>query len=432
MDLSAAENWIVDGGTKGMPPDSPPLALADIGKQGWSVLGGTLPMPLAVIRRSTIASNSRWMRAYLGASGARIAPHGKTTMCPQLFQMQLDDGAWAITVASVQQMKVCRDFGVGRVLLANQLTGAPEIRYVLGELRRDPNFEFFCFVDSVENVAALAAAARTAGLPRPLEVLLEVGFKGGRAGCRTQDDALAVAGAVKAAAPHLALRGVAGFEGLLSGASAAEAETAVRGYIGLIAEVAETIHSHRLFAADGAIILSAGGSGYFDIATDRLSEVKLGRETQIVIRSGCYLTHDGHLYRDLFGELGKRHPELAALGAGLVPALQVWARVQSRPEAAKAILAVGKRDISYDVHLPTPVLWHREGMARPTAMPGGHAVTGLNDQHCHLSLPADSPLTVGDLVAFDISHPCTTFDKWRLLHVVDDAWNVVGALRTYF
>jgi D-serine dehydratase len=151
-----------------------------------------------------------------------------------------------------------------------------------------------------------------------------------------------------------------------------------------------------------------------------------------VIRSGCYLTHDGHMYRDLFAELGRRHPELASLGPGLTPALQVWARVQSRPERGKAILAVGKRDISYDVHLPEPALWHRTGMAVPIAIPQGHTVTGLNDQHCHMRLPEGSPLQVGDRVGFDISHPCTTFDKWQLIHVVDDAWRVVGAVRTFF
>jgi D-serine dehydratase len=116
----------------------------------------------------------------------------------------------------------------------------------------------------------------------------------------------------------------------------------------------------------------------------------------------------------------------------LIPALQVWARVQSRPEAGKAILAVGKRDISYDVHLPTPALWHRDGMAAPVPITPGHRVTGLNDQHCHLALPADSPLKVGDRVCFEISHPCTTFDKWQFLHIVDDDGRVTGALRTFF
>jgi D-serine dehydratase len=71
-------------------------------------------------------------------------------------------------------------------------------------------------------------------------------------------------------------------------------------------------------------------------------------------------------------------------------------------------------------------------MARPVPMPGGHAVLKLNDQHCHMAIPEDSPLSVGDMVAFGISHPCLTFDKWRVIHLVDDDYRVTSSIRTYF
>jgi len=432
MDLIAVENWIVDGRTKGMPADAAPIRLADIGAQGWSLLDDELPMPLAVVRESAIANNSRWMRAFLSMSGARIAPHGKTTMCPQLFRMQLEDGASAITVATVQQLKVCRDFGVASLLLANQLMGASETRYVLDELGRDPDFRLLSFVDSVANVRELSDAASASSAARPLEVLLEIGFAGGRTGCRTPDESLAVARAVARSKPHLVLRGVAGFEGLITGATPSAAEAAVRSYLEFIGEVATAVDAEGLFAETSEIILSAGGSGFFDMAVERLSLVALSRKTQVMIRSGCYLTHDGHMYRELFSGIVRRRPELAKVGPGLEPALQVWARVQSRPEPRKCILTAGKRDISYDERLPSPALWRRPGTAKPIPLPPGHTVTGLNDQHCHLAVPDDSPLAIGDLVAFDISHPCTTFDKWRLIYVVDNDWRVVDALKTFF
>jgi D-serine dehydratase len=431
MDLSAIENWIVDGRTKGMPADVAPMRLADVGARGWSILRGDLPLPLAVLRQSTLAHNSTWMRNFLGRTGARIAPHGKTTMCPQLFQRQLDDGAWAISVATVQQLNVCRDFGVASIVMANQLLGAPEIRYVLDELRRDPDFRFLCFVDSIANVAELVTAARAAAPGRPLEVLLEVGFAGGRTGCRTTDDALAVARRVKQFEPHVTLRGIAGFEGLLSSPTEAETEAAVTTFVDFLAEVARAAARERLFSDEGPIVLSAGGSGFFDIVVDRLSRVALARQTLVVIR-GCYLTHDAHLYRELFAGMRRRNPRLSDLGTGLEPALEVWARVQSRPEAGKTILGMGKRDVSYDMHLPTPVAWYRPGMRQPEPIPPDHRVTSLNDQHCHLAIPETSLLQVGDIVSFAISHPCTTFDKWQVLHVVDDAWNVVAALKTFF
>jgi D-serine dehydratase len=95
---------------------------------------------------------------------------------------------------------------------------------------------------------------------------------------------------------------------------------------------------------------------------------------------------------------------------------------------------MGKRDVSYD-DLPVPLRWFRpsdrSGRA-PTALETGHVATGLNDQHCHMTVPADSPLSVGDMVAFGISHPCLTFDKWQVIPVVDDDYNVIAAIRTFF
>ena len=74
----------------------------------------------------------------------------------------------------------------------------------------------------------------------------------------------------------------------------------------------------------------------------------------------------------------------------------------------------------------------RTDAAPPQALGPGYTCTGLNDQHAYVTVPAETPLQVGDLVSFGVSHPCTTFDKWQLLYLVDDAYNVTGAVRTYF
>ena len=47
-------------------------------------------------------------------------------------------------------------------------------------------------------------------------------------------------------------------------------------------------------------------------------------------------------------------------------------------------------------------------------------------------MPGLYPLAVGDVVLLGISHPCTTFDKWRVLFTVDDRYRVLGAVRTFF
>jgi D-serine dehydratase len=439
ISLTAIDATILDGSVKGIPGGVAGFPLGSIGDKGWNLLREDLPLPVAVLRRSALTRNGQWMRAFLTLSGAVIAPHGKTTMSPQLFQQQIADGAWAMTVATVQQLRVCRELGIGRVVMANQLIGRPAIAYVLDEIKRDPTFDFYCLVDSLANVEQLAAAARQAAPGRPLQLLIEGGMAGGRTGCRDLAASLEVARAVKAAEPYLTLRGVEGFEGLIHSDSPKDDAAAVARFLDFLGSIAIACEARGLFAAD-TLILSAGGSAFYDIVVERFRRAGITRDFRLVIRSGCYLTQDSKLYREAFEHIRERRPEIEKIGFGLAPAFEVWAYVQSRPEAEKAILTMGKRDVSYDVDLPIPLKWFRPEWWRPgaggaaavRAMPAGHVVTGLNDQHCHMRLPADSPLAVGDLVGFGISHPCTTFDKWQIVPVVDDDYTVVSAIKTFF
>jgi D-serine dehydratase len=237
---------------------------------------------------------------------------------------------------------------------------------------------------------------------------------------------------VAAASDALALRGVEGFEGLFREVTAEATRARIEVFLDGIAEAARLCAAEGLFA-EGPVILSAGGSSFHDLVATKLADLSLGRPSILLLRSGCYLTHDSLMYQRAFAALGQRSPELVDSGGGLHPALEIWAYVQSRPESQKAILGFGKRDVSHD-ELPVALCWYRpEADPRcPSALPAGHIVSRLNDQHCHLEIPADSPLRVGDMVGFGISHPCLTFDKWRVLHLVDEAYNVVESIRTYF
>ena len=102
---------------------------------------------------------------------------------------------------------------------------------------------------------------------------------------------------------------------------------------------------------------------------------------------------------------------------------------------------MGKRDASYDIDLPRALVRHRPGTAAPLALNGWH-IEKMNDQHAYLRLPEGADmrvgdvglgdLRVGDLVGCGISHPCTTFDKWSVLLLVDDDYNVQRAINTLF
>lgn len=424
LSLTDIDNQSLDGLSKGLPPGISNLRLGDIGSQGWNVLAGDLPLPLAVIRESVLRRNSQWMSAFTAGNGLMIAPHGKTTMAPQLFDLQIADGAWAITVATIQQLQVCRHFGVRRVILANQPVGRQEVAACLDAVM-DEGFALYCLADSVEGVALMAEAARRAPPPsgNPLRILVEIGFMGGRTGARSRGEAMAIARAVRGAA-GLQLAGFECFEGLHS--AAAGADLLLDDMIG----VALAADAEGLLGPD-PMVLSAGGTSLFDRVGEKLNAAAFARPIVKVLRSGCYLTHDSTAYATAFRRI-VMETSLALPAGGLEPALDVWAYVQSRPERGRSLLTVGKRDISYDAGMPVALHWYRQGMSKPEPIPGGHTVLALNDQHCHLGTPEDSPLQVGDMVGFGIGHPCTTFDKWALLMLVDDEYGVRGGIRTFF
>ena len=429
--IAAIDDELIDATTKGVPAVAGRLRFGDIAGRGWNLLAGDLPLPAAVIRTDVMAANSRWMADFLKGSGVLIAPHGKTTMSPQLFHRQIADGAWAITVATMQQMMVCRRFGINRVLMANQIVGRAATRAIVGELAADPDFEFYALADTVEGVAAVADEARRKPLQRPVNLLLEAGMAGGRGGCRDVASALAVARAIAARAPWVALRGVEGFEGLVKGSTPRDRAAQVAQFLDHLCAIATACQDESLFAP-GPVILTAGGSAYYDLVIERLQRAGIANAV-IVTRSGCYLTHDSRMYRSAFAGVMERSATARALPGGLKPALQLWAHVQSRPEPGRAILTLGKRDAGHDAGLPVPELWYRPDTdGPPSALTGDHQVVEMNDQHAHMALPVDSPLRFGDMVGLGVSHPCTTFDKWQIIYLVDAACRVTGAIRTFF
>lgn len=432
MNLQQLLDSPLDGTIKGIPPSVQRLALRDVGKQNWNLLRGDLPLPQAILKQSALAHNSRWMRNFLAASGALFCPHGKTTMAPQLFARQLADGAWGITLATMQQVRVARQFGVQRILLANQLTCPVAIRYILDELQRDAELDFYCLVDSVAGVELLAQVAQAQGARRPLQVLVELGVPGQRAGVRGIASAVELARVVQGHAPWLELRGVEGFEGVISAETADERSRRVREYLRELVELARQLWREHLFSP-GPFLVTAGGSSYFDLVANGIAAEQLGADARVVVRSGCYLTHDSAVLDRLYQDLLARDPIAAGAGKGLQPALEVWSRVQSRPEPTRVILTMGKRDVSFDADLPRPTVHYRTGRDQaPQPISADHRVIGLNDQHALVDVPPHSPLAVGDLVGCGISHPCTTFDRWEFLSVVNDEYDVVEGIRTLF
>jgi len=261
----------------------------------------------------------------------------------------------------------------------------------------------------------------------PARLLIEMGLPHMRCGVRTVEAGQALARAIQSL-PHVELHGVEGYEGLIVTDHAGRDTTAVVSYLQTILRLCALLAEEQLFAAPEQIIVSAGGSAYYDLVAHVLSAKTPGLVP--ILRSGCYVTHDSGFYRRLLTRIQLRAIEGPA--PQLIPALEVWSRVLSRPQPNQAIVLLGKRDVSYDIDLPMARWWYREGHHEAPASIDGLSVDKLNDQHAYLSVPSDADLKVGDLLGFQISHPCTTFDKWSLLLEVDDDYTVVGGLKTFF
>jgi len=409
---------------KGYPADAPALRRSQIGQQGWHVLDGHLPLPLATLRRAPLQHNLGWMQRHVAAAGIALAPHGKTSMSPQLFHAQLDAGAWGISFATVQQLALGVAAGVPRALIANQVLQPADLRQLAGLLQHQPGLRAPFLLDSPAQLALIEAAR----LPLAREVLLELGLPGGRTGCRSPEEALALARAAHAS-PAVRLAGIECYEGLW-GRGESEADRAMAdGLMQRVHALAQACDGEDLFDTP-EVIISAGGSALFDLVSRALRPA-LRRPVQGLLRSGCYLTHDDGFYRRMVHVANQR---LGCSDAqGLRAALQVWALVQSRPEPGLAILNAGKRDLGIDMGLPLPLQVSPAGTRHTQAAPAGWTVSALNDQHAYLQLGDDAAgLQVGDRVLLGISHPCTTFDKWHWMPVVDEDWRVVDAISLHF
>lgn len=432
LNLHALAEQTLLPGTKGLALHAP-IKQKDIGAQHWNLLNGDTSFPVAVLKNTALQHNLAWMKDFCARSGIVLAPHGKTTMSPQLFDMQLRNGAWGMTLATANQMQIAHRYGVKKILLANQLVSQGDIGMALHLMQSDPEFTFLALVDSPAGVQRLTEAVRLSGLHRPLPLLVEFGLQGGRTGCRSKDEALSLARTIHHS-PYLQLAGIEGYEGLLTSKHREQDIAAVKQFITDLIELTRQADAEHLFDAE-EIVLSAGGSAYFDLVGRRFArDAGLSRPVLPILRSGCYVTHDHGFYHGLVEEMQAREPDMQD---SLRPALEVWSMVQSRPEPDLAILTMGKRDASYDIDLPIPLATHRPGNAgAPQLLPQGCKIEKMNDQHAYLRLPQDSELSrslaVGDLICSGISHPCTTFDKWPLLLVVSDSYEVEFAVNTFF
>lgn len=382
------------------------LRLSAIGGAGLRL--SEFSTPVLTVHDAALAHNEQTAFDWASALGVHLAPHGKTTMAPALWQRLLDAGAWGISLATPWQAEVAIEAGVRRVLIANAVTDAAAARRIAAHLSADPELRVLCWADSTATVDILATAVTDAA--HPLDVLVELGGAGGRTGARTLEQGEDIAARI-AAAPGLRLAGVAGYEGPFGPDRSGASVAAVDAYL----QTLVALHD-RLEYPDGLRpVLSAGGSAFPDRAAEILAQRR--DDVDVVLRSGAFQIHDDGFYSRMspFGRDLDTEP--------LRSAMHGWSRVVSQPEPGLALLDAGRRDVPFDLDLPVPQSVEGE-------------VTALNDQHAFLRFASPTEVSVGDVVRLGLSHPCTAFDKWRVVPVIDDPDaddpRVIGAVATCF
>jgi D-serine dehydratase len=405
---------------KGLPlPAGVPVSR--LGDLEWNALRD-LEYPALVLHEERLVHNINTMADYCRLHRIELAPHTKTSLSPQLIRRQMEAGAWGATAATAAQVRGLVAIGVPRILLANLLVDPVAIRGIVINVLGAGDAGFCCYVDSVASVALLDRECGQVDPTSVLDVLLEVGYVGGRTGVRSLEEGLDVARAVDQA-EHLRLVGVAGYEGLMPGAASGE-PAGLDAYLDSIAETARQLNAAGLFAGGRVPLISAGGSSYFDLVVAHLSPDRFSFPVKVVLRSGCYVTHDHGIYRRTSPFDGRGTPS----GPRLQPAFELLATVLSRPEPTLVIVGFGRRDVPFDDQLPV-VLGRYGDDGRRSDAPDVR-VTKLNDQHAFLQVPDALHVGLGEVWSFGVSHPCGAFDRWPAIPLVDDGHQIIGVVTT--
>lgn len=361
-----------------------------------------------VLKERALKHNIDRMARFCNSVGAELAPHVKTTMSPQIAQMQVDAGVFALTIANFWQAEIFRNFGFKKLIIANEVLDPTAIA-AISELNRSKAAEIIFYVDSIAGLEIVKKYTPKDGIQN---LFIEIGADNGRGGVRDLDLVTIIAKNISEDS-RLKLRGVTGFEGAVPNAARTiSGEDAVTRFCKKIVAAANNAYQYK---SEHEFIISAGGSAYFEIVASEFN--KFDKPKILLLRSGGYVTHDSKYYDDVYPF--RDSDDL------LLPAIEIWSQVISAPEKNFGVLNLGKRDVGCDLHNPIPIAKYSDKFSKFSG-----EIDRLNDQHSFLQ--SKEEFTISELIGLAISHPCTTFDKWRLIPLVNEDYDVIDCIHTFF
>jgi D-serine dehydratase len=410
-DLASISNTLIDAKFKGFPLNAHGLTIAEFLSKKPNLFTSDFQFPIMALRKSALDHNVLRMANYCKSHNVDLAPHVKTPMSPQIAKQQLDAGAWGITVANFNQANIFLDYGFKRIIIGNEVLEPSTIRKI-ATLNYSGFAQIIFYIDSISALNIVKESIRNQ-TDSKINIFIEIGAFDGRAGIRDLGLLPELLAAIKSE-ERIEVLGVSGFEGAVPGGDRDAGVDEIRKFLQRIVKAAEIVAPH----VPGKVIISGGGSSYFDYVTEEF--LKYNGDAQIILRSGGYVSHDHIHYEDLYPFMHESRENR------FEPALEIWSRVLSIPEPTLGILNFGKRDAGNDLDNPLPIKKYSEGIVGFQAR-----IEKLNDQHAFMRISQNSA-KIGQIIGCGISHPCTNFDKWRLIPVVTDDYDVVDCIQTFF
>ena len=427
----------IDSKTKGINEINK-IKVKNIPKKKWNIFKDNVQFPILTIKESIFKKNIESMTKYANQNGVFLAPHSKTSMCPQLLKKL---NCWGFSVANNQQLSVLLEMGIKNIIIANLITNKSNITSLLKlvEKYRYSKNIYLC-VDSLFGINLLSKTSIEYKSRSKIKILIETGFKNSRSGIRDLATLKQLTEKIIKLPNNFLLSGILFYEGAASTKNYKETLKRINKIIKFSTNSFEYLWNNNFFNSK-EIILSGGGSEYFDLVVASFKKYRNIKNLKLVIRPGSFLAYGHGYYTKRLDEIDKRgglffnnnNNNIKATNL-FSPSLELWAYIISIQDKNMAILNFGKRDVSFDLGYPVPLAIYRKSklIIKLDSKKKNLIIRRLNDQHAFLDYSGYDNIQIGDLIKFGISHPCITIDKWSFFYMCDEKYNIKEALKTFF
>jgi len=304
-----------------------------------------LPSPALVVDLDRFEQNVKAAADLLRGTGKTLRPHVKTHKTPALACMQLGDGVFGVTCATVGEAEAMAEAGIVDLLIANEIVSPEKIERIA---RLATAARVIIAVDSELGIELLAAAAAS-HVGSQIEVLVDVDVGMNRCGVRSTEELVHLTKLVLKT-PRLRFAGLMGYEGRLRADAENRKGRLDRARTTL--EAAKSTLEKQGIPVD--VVSGAGTSTFIDSLTSPvLTELQAG--TYVLMEAA-----------------------LDGLKLPFIDACYVLATVISRSTDG-AVLDAGRKSITIDSGPPKVSL-------------DGASVVVMNEEHTVLRTPSPPPL----------------------------------------